>query len=100
LGISVAGIVPIILPLTVHGAGGAAQTGVVIAALNLGGLTAPVWGGLADRYRLHRCLALGGVLMTALALGVILASALPVIDHHQHTLPPLDAGRLADGDAS
>ncbi len=47
LGISVAGMTPILLPLVVFKGGSASQVGVVMAALSLGGLSAPLWGGLA-----------------------------------------------------
>ncbi|MHB8908832.1 MAG: MFS transporter [Syntrophales bacterium] len=66
LGLSAAGLLPILLPLLVGQTGGAADIGFVMAAFSLGGLTAPVWGGLADRYRLHRWLLIGGILGTAL----------------------------------
>ncbi|MFI5338875.1 MAG: MFS transporter [Candidatus Methylomirabilales bacterium] len=68
LGATVGGLVPILLPLTVSRARGAAQVGLVMAALSLGGLTAPLWGALADRYRLHRWLLAGGLLITTLGL--------------------------------
>jgi DHA1 family tetracycline resistance protein-like MFS transporter len=68
LGATVGGLVPILLPLTVSRARGAAQVGLVMAALSLGGLTAPVWGALADRYRLHRWLLAGGLFITTLGL--------------------------------
>src|SRR6266511_3636699 len=68
LGASAAGIVPILLPLAVHRSRGAAYVGWVIAANNLGGLTAPLWGILADRYRLHRCLVVGGGVIAAAGL--------------------------------
>jgi MFS family permease len=68
LGVAAAGVVPILLPLTVSRAGGASNAGLVVAAFSLGGLTAPVWGGLADRYRLHRWLLAGGLLVTSIGL--------------------------------
>jgi MFS family permease len=68
LGVAVAGMSPILLPLTVIRAGTPADVGLVMAALSLGGLTAPLWGGLADRLRLHRWLLWGGLLGTALGL--------------------------------
>ena len=69
LGLSAAGLVPILLPLLIGRTRGAADIGFVMAAFSLGGLTAPIWGGLADRYRLHRWLLLGGILGTALGVG-------------------------------
>ncbi len=64
-GTVIAGLLPILLPLMVSQSGNAANIGLVIAALSLGGLTAPVWGSLADRYRLHRWLLAGGLLISA-----------------------------------
>ena len=74
-GATVAGLAPILLPLAVSRASSATYVGLVMAAFSLGGLTAPLWGGLADRYRLHRWLLAGGLLVTALGLG--LASTVP-----------------------
>jgi DHA1 family tetracycline resistance protein-like MFS transporter len=64
-GATVAGLTPILLPLAVSRTGSAAHIGLVMAAVSMGGLTAPLWGGLADRYRLHRWLLAGGLLVTA-----------------------------------
>jgi hypothetical protein len=51
LGAAVGGISPIIIPLlALKRFGGAVQVGFVLAAYNLGGLSAPFWGGIADRY--------------------------------------------------
>ena len=47
-GATVAGLAPILLPLAVSTQGSAAHVGLVMAAFNLGGLLAPLWGGLAD----------------------------------------------------
>ena len=66
LGLSAAGLIPILLPLVISQSGGAAEIGLVMAAFSLGGLTAPVWGGLADRFRLHRQLLVAGLFGTAL----------------------------------
>ena len=68
LGATVAGLLPILLPLTVARGHGATEVGLVMAALNLGGLTAPLWGGLADRHRLHRLLLAGGLFFTAVGV--------------------------------
>ncbi|MGC8596094.1 MAG: MFS transporter [Candidatus Kryptoniota bacterium] len=70
LGATMAGIAPILLPLTVNLSGGIAAVGWVMAAFNLGGLAAPIWGSLADRYHLHRWLMLGGLLTNAIALAL------------------------------
>ena len=70
-GTVVAGLIPIALPLVVGGGGGnPAQVGLVMGALSLGGLVAPAFGSLADRYRLHRVLLSGG--LVALAAGLVL----------------------------
>jgi MFS family permease len=74
LGATVGGLVPIVLPLTVHRTGGTGYTGLVMAAFSLGGLTAPLWGSLADHYRLHRWLFTCGLLTTALGLAVFHAT--------------------------
>ena len=67
-GIVVAGLIPILLPLDVSKTGNAANIGLVMAAFSLGGLTAPLWGGLADRYRIHRWLLVGGLLISTVGL--------------------------------
>lgn len=52
LGAAVGGMLPIIIPLlALKRFGGAVQVGFVMAAYNLGGLAAPFWGRIADRYR-------------------------------------------------
>lgn len=68
LGAAAAGMAPILLPLAVSRIGSAASVGLVMAAFSLGGLTAPLWGGLADRFRLHRGLLAGGLLVVAVGL--------------------------------
>lgn len=68
LGATAAGLVPILLPLAVSRVHGATQVGLVMAAVSLGGLTAPLWGRLADRHRLHRWLLGGGLCLTAAGL--------------------------------
>jgi MFS family permease len=78
LGATVAGLVPMLLPLTVSRLGGTTQVGLVMAAANLGGLTAPLWGGLADRYRLHRWLLTGGLAVTAAGLAAFAFTTEPI----------------------
>jgi DHA1 family tetracycline resistance protein-like MFS transporter len=68
LGATAAGIAPILLPLKVDVTGIATHVGLVMAAFNLGGLFAPAFGGLADRYRLHRWLLVGGLLANSAGL--------------------------------
>jgi len=65
LGAGVAGMIPILIPLLVNSIGDVAQVGLVMAGLSFGGLAAPLWGSLADRFRLHRVLLVGGMLLTA-----------------------------------
>lgn len=78
LGATMAGLAPILLPLTVSRSGNAADVGLAMAAFNLGGLTAPVWGSLADRYRLHRRLLAGGLAVTAVGLAVFGFATVPL----------------------
>ena len=68
LGVTAAGLAPILLPLSVSRTGSAIHVGLVMAAFNLGGITAPLWGGLADRNHLHRWLLCGGLLATTIGL--------------------------------
>jgi len=70
LGMTAAGLVPILLPILIGRTGGAADIGLVMATFSMGGLTAPVWGGLADRFRVHRQLLIGGLFGTALGAAV------------------------------
>jgi MFS family permease len=56
------------LPLIVNTAGSATKVGLVMAAFNLAGITAPLWGNLADRRRIHRLLLAGGLALTGVAL--------------------------------
>ncbi len=67
-GAVVAGLLPILLPLAASRGGNAASIGIVMAALSLGGLSAPLWGTLTDRYRLHRLLLVGGLIIMAVGL--------------------------------
>ena len=68
LGATAAGLIPILLPVVASRTGRASDVGLVMAAINLGGVTAPVWGSLADRYRLHRWLLAGGLLTVTVGL--------------------------------
>jgi len=65
------GVVPIVVPLAISRLGSAADVGLVMAAISLGGLTAPLWGALADHYRLHRWLLAGGFVVTAIGMAVL-----------------------------
>ncbi len=69
-GASVAGLIPILIPLVVNQGGSVAQVGLVMAGVNFGGLAAPLWGTLADRFRLHRWLLVGGLFLTVIGLAL------------------------------
>jgi MFS family permease len=70
LGLSAAGLLPILLPLVMGRTSGAAYIGLVMSAFSMGGLTAPIWGAFADRFRLHRWLLMGGLIGTAAGAAV------------------------------
>ena len=79
LGIVTAGMLPVLLPLTV-----AAQShrlsavAYVIGAYNFGLLTSPLWGMLAERIKAYRTLFLASFLLTAAGIvGMLLLRALP-----------------------
>jgi MFS family permease len=65
LGVVQGGMLPLLLPLS---AGGTAHAGTIVGVMNLAGLTAPFWGHLADRRRLHRQVLLAGMLMVLVPL--------------------------------
>ncbi len=75
LGAVVAGMIPILLPLVVSRVGQAKDVGLVVAAFYLGGLSAPLWGRLADQYRWHRWLLVIGLLVGAISLTVFAFSS-------------------------
>jgi MFS transporter, DHA1 family, tetracycline resistance protein len=79
LGLVVAGLIPVLMPLIVSHAGNAGQVGLVMAAVSLGGLTSPLWGSLADLYRLHRWLLVGGMFTTTMGLAAFAFTTQPVI---------------------
>jgi MFS family permease len=58
LGIVQGGMLPLLLPLS---AGGSAHAGTIVGVMNLAGMSAPFWGHLADRRRLHRKVLLTGL---------------------------------------
>ena len=47
-GVVIGGMAPMLLPLAVVRAGSPLYVGLVMAAFSLGGLTAPLWGRVAD----------------------------------------------------
>jgi len=79
LGAIIAGLIPVLLPLRVSQAGTPSQVGWVMAAVSLGGLSAPLWGALTDRYRLHRWVLIVGLFLTAFGLTVFAFSGHPAI---------------------
>jgi DHA1 family tetracycline resistance protein-like MFS transporter len=70
LAIIAAGITPILLPQFINLHGNAGQVGLVMAAFSLGGLTAPIWGWLAER-RLHKVLIAGGLVVVGVSLALL-----------------------------
>jgi DHA1 family tetracycline resistance protein-like MFS transporter len=79
LGLTVAGLVPVLIPLIVSRSGNAGLVGLVVAAVSLGGLSAPLWGSLADRHRLHRLLLAGGMLIASVGLAAFALTTNPVV---------------------
>jgi DHA1 family tetracycline resistance protein-like MFS transporter len=79
LGITIAGLIPVLLPLRVGQTGNPAQVGWVMAAVSLGGLSAPLWGALTDRYHLHRWVLIIGLFLTATGLTAFAFSSQPAI---------------------
>jgi predicted MFS family arabinose efflux permease len=78
IGLATGGIAPILMPLVVSRAGdvtNADDVGLVMASVGLGGLTAALWGDLADRLRWHRALFGGGGILGALALAAFATSS-------------------------
>jgi MFS family permease len=72
LGCTMGGMFPILIPLlTLKRFSSACHVGLVMAVFNLGGLLAPIWGIVADRYGLHRILLSSGLIITAIALAAI-----------------------------
>lgn len=69
-GVVVLGTAPILLPLIVGDATGPAQAGLVVAALYIGQLTAPMFGALADGSGRHRLIYAAGYLLLAVGLGL------------------------------
>jgi MFS transporter, DHA1 family, tetracycline resistance protein len=79
LGVTIAGLLPVLLPLRVGQTGNPAQIGWVMAAVSLGGLSAPLWGVLTDRYHLHRWVLIIGLFLTASGLTAFAFSSQPAI---------------------
>ena len=79
LGGIAAGLIPIMMPLIVSKARSPALIGTVMGAYSLSGLTAPLWGGLADRFHMFRWMMIGGVGVAALGLLLFALSHTPSI---------------------
>ena len=77
LGAAIAGIVPILIPLTVSAARSPALVGTVMGAFSLSGLTAPLWGGLSDRFHLRRRMMICGAFAAAVGLLLFALSRAP-----------------------
>jgi MFS family permease len=72
LGCTMGGMFPIMIPLlAMKRFSSASHVGLIMAAFNLGGLVAPIWGSVADRYGIHRRLLSGGLAITAIALAAL-----------------------------
>jgi len=69
LGAMLDGVVPILIPLAVSAQGTAVEVGVAVAAIRLGGVAAPVWGGLADRFRRQREVFVFGLALSSVGVG-------------------------------
>jgi MFS family permease len=65
LGVVQGGMLPLLLPLSSEGS---VEAGAIVGVMNLAGLTAPFWGHLADRRRLHRQVLLAGMMVALVAL--------------------------------
>lgn len=70
-----AGLAPLLLPLWASRGGSAAHVGLVMAALSFGQLSAPLWGQLADKRRVHAHLFVLGLALTGLALAGVAATS-------------------------
>jgi hypothetical protein len=79
MGLVMAGLVPVLILLVAGRSGSAGQVGLAVAAVSLGGLTAPLWGSLADCYRAHRGLLAGGMLVAGLGLAAFTYTTQPVV---------------------
>jgi MFS family permease len=72
LGCTMGGMVPILIPLlALKHFSSTCQVGLVMAVFNIGGLMAPFWGSVADRYGIHRGLLSGGLIITSIALAAL-----------------------------
>lgn len=66
LGASASGLAPLLVPLEISRSGGSASLiGLSVAVQNLGALTAPAWGALADHAKAYRPVFFSGFLLIA-----------------------------------
>jgi MFS transporter, DHA1 family, tetracycline resistance protein len=79
MGFLVAGVIPILLPLLAGSQHGPVAAGVTVAAVSLGGLTAPLWGGLADRQRWHKRSLVAGLAAAAAAMALLPFTTQPAV---------------------
>ena len=79
LGMVTAGLLPVLLPLTIEGLSHRLSTvAYVVGAYNFGLLTSPLWGVLAERAKAYRVLFVGGFFLTAAGVvGILLSRELP-----------------------
>jgi MFS family permease len=79
LGTVTAGLLPVVLPVTVEALSHRLSTvAYVMGAYNFGLLTSPLWGVLAERIKAYRTLFLGSFLLTGAAIvGMLLLRELP-----------------------
>jgi MFS family permease len=72
LGMVTAGLLPVLLPLTVEALSHRlSSVAYVVGAYNFGLLTSPLWGALAERLKAYRHLFLGSFLLAALAIAAM-----------------------------
>ena len=72
LGCTMGGMFPILIPLlALKRFSSACHVGLIMAAFNLGGLMAPIWGSVADRYRIHRVLLCSSLIIVAISLAAL-----------------------------
>jgi MFS family permease len=71
LGACVSGFVPLLVPLEISRTGGSASLiGLSVAVQNLGALSAPAWGSLADHAKAYRPVFFCGFLLIAAGLAI------------------------------
>ena len=81
LGALASGFVPILAPLVMDARGASATLiGAVMATLNLGLLSCPVWGSLADGRRAYRLVFSIGFVLLGLAIGAFTLNGGPAVE--------------------